>query len=84
MLLFPLPPFGQRFRFKDGEKLSETDDRIKLEQLPDGTSRLTIENSVPEDEGLYRLFAENPGGAANTKANAIVKRTYVLVSGWRR
>ncbi|KAI4489747.1 hypothetical protein M0804_003929 [Polistes exclamans] len=47
--------------FKDGELLTPND-HIKIENLLDGTTKLTIENVIPADSGAYKLVASNSTG----------------------
>ncbi|XP_015180266.1 PREDICTED: muscle M-line assembly protein unc-89 isoform X4 [Polistes dominula] len=47
--------------FKDGELLTPND-HIKIENLPDGSTKLTIENVIPADSGAYKLVASNSSG----------------------
>ncbi len=42
--------------YKDGEKV-EPSDRVRFETTPDGTTRLIIDKSVPDDQGTYRVIA---------------------------
>ncbi|XP_047356867.1 obscurin isoform X7 [Vespa velutina] len=47
--------------FKDGELLTPND-HIQIENYPDGTTKLTIENVIPADSGAYKLVASNVMG----------------------
>ncbi|XP_043255290.1 obscurin-like isoform X3 [Colletes gigas] len=47
--------------FKDGEKIVP-DEHVKLETLPDGTTKLTIDNVKPTDCGAYKLVISNSTG----------------------
>ncbi|XP_046823069.1 obscurin isoform X3 [Vespa crabro] len=47
--------------FKDGELLTPND-HIQIENYPDGTTKLTIENVIPADSGAYKLVASNAMG----------------------
>lgn len=42
--------------------ISADDERIKTTLLPDGTVKLNIENSTPNDSGAYKLVVKNPNG----------------------
>jgi len=42
-------------------------DKAKIEALPDGTQRLTLDNVDFLAEGNYRCVATNPHGTASTK-----------------
>lgn len=48
--------------YKDGEKISPDDDRIKTTILPDGTVKLNIDKCLPGDSGAYKLVVKNPNG----------------------
>ncbi|XP_043238277.1 obscurin-like isoform X8 [Amphibalanus amphitrite] len=58
---------------KDGEPL-ELSDRVKIEQLDDGTVRLTVTDLRPEDAGRYRMKASNGNGDACTESAVTVDR----------
>lgn len=60
---------------KNGEVV-KPDGRIKIEALPDGTVKLTIDNVKPTDSGAYKLVATNPNGEASTMCAVAVKRKY--------
>ncbi|XP_033229348.1 obscurin isoform X3 [Belonocnema kinseyi] len=47
--------------YKDGEEI-KPDGHIKIETLPDGTMRLSIDNVVPTDCGAYKVVGSNSGG----------------------
>ncbi|XP_076638516.1 obscurin isoform X8 [Colletes latitarsis] len=47
--------------FKDGEKIVP-DEHVKIETLPDGTTKLTIDNVKPTDCGAYKLVISNSTG----------------------
>ncbi|XP_031784410.1 obscurin isoform X4 [Nasonia vitripennis] len=47
--------------YKDGE-IVVPDDRTKIDVLPDGTMRLSIERVKPTDSGAYKIVASNTGG----------------------
>ncbi|XP_011689399.1 PREDICTED: muscle M-line assembly protein unc-89 isoform X3 [Wasmannia auropunctata] len=47
--------------FKDGEKITP-DDHVKISTLPDGTTKLTIDEVKPTDCGAYKLVVANPSG----------------------
>lgn len=47
--------------FKDGEKITP-DDHVKISTLPDGTTKLTIDNVKPTDCGAYKLVVSNSSG----------------------
>ncbi|XP_046622197.1 obscurin isoform X6 [Neodiprion virginianus] len=58
--------------FKNGEEV-KPDGHIKIESLPDGTVKLTIENVKPTDCGAYKLIATNPNGDAAALCAVAVK-----------
>ena len=60
-------------RLKDGEPV-ELNDRTKIEQLEDGTVRLTVTDLRPEDAGRYRMRASNGNGDAITESAVTVDR----------
>ncbi|XP_026827528.1 obscurin isoform X4 [Ooceraea biroi] len=47
--------------FKDGEKITP-DDHVRIITLPDGSTKLTIDNVKPTDCGAYKLVVTNPSG----------------------
>lgn len=48
--------------YKNGDRISDDDDRIKTTLLPDGTVKLNIEKAEPDDSGAYKLVVKNPNG----------------------
>ncbi|XP_046753437.1 obscurin isoform X5 [Diprion similis] len=58
--------------FKNGEEV-KPDGHIKIEALPDGTVKLTIDNVKPTDCGAYKLIATNPNGDAAALCAVAVK-----------
>ncbi|KAK2576391.1 hypothetical protein KPH14_005736 [Odynerus spinipes] len=47
--------------YKDGELLTP-DDHVQIENLPDGSTKLTIDSVVPADSGAYKLVVTNSTG----------------------
>ncbi|KAG7203298.1 hypothetical protein KM043_010391 [Ampulex compressa] len=47
--------------FKDGENIVP-DEHVKIETLPDGSTKLTIDKVKPTDCGAYKLVVKNPSG----------------------
>ncbi|KAL7294623.1 hypothetical protein TKK_0011927 [Trichogramma kaykai] len=58
--------------YKDGE-LIVPDDHVKIEVLPDGTMRLSIEHVKPTDSGAYKVVASNTGGDNPSQCSVAVK-----------
>ncbi|EYB87861.1 hypothetical protein Y032_0256g374 [Ancylostoma ceylanicum] len=63
--------------FKDGEEL-KPGDGIKIEALPDGTNRLTIDKAKIADQGNYRVEATNAAGSMSSKAPLSVQAPQTL------
>lgn len=61
--------------FKDGERITPND-RVHIDTLNDGTSRLWIEKALTSDDGMYRCVAKNATGAASSKATVSVRRKF--------
>lgn len=61
--------------FKDGEKIVP-DDHIKIETLPDGTTKLTIDCVKPTDCGAYKLVVSNSTGEQSSLCAVAIKREY--------
>ena len=59
--------------YKDGEEI-KPDGHIKLETLPDGTMKLSIDNVVPTDCGAYKVVGANTGGEEVSLCAVAVKR----------
>ena len=59
--------------YKDGEEI-QPDGHIKIETLPDGTMKLSIDNIVPTDCGAYKVVASNSGGEKVSLCAVAVKR----------
>ena len=49
---------------------------MKIEQLEDGTVRLTVTDLRPEDAGRYRMKASNGNGDAITESAVTVDREW--------
>ncbi|CAG5100186.1 Similar to Unc-89: Obscurin (Drosophila melanogaster), partial [Cotesia congregata] len=67
-------PFPKVTWFKDGEVI-ESDDHVKIETQPNGSTRLTIEKCKPTDSGAYKIFAKNKIGESTSQCAAAVKPT---------
>ncbi|XP_044576089.1 obscurin isoform X6 [Cotesia glomerata] len=67
-------PFPKVTWFTDGEVI-ESDDHIKIETQPNGSTRLTIEKCKPTDSGAYKIFAKNKIGESTSQCAAAVKPT---------
>lgn len=69
--IFECLPYGNPFPeikwLKDGLEIPAASG-AKIEALPDGTQRLTLENVDFMSEGYYRCVAANTHGTASTKA----------------
>lgn len=61
--------------FKDGEKIVP-DDHIKIETLPNGFTKLTIDRVNPTDCGAYKLIISNSTGEHTSLCAVAVKREY--------
>lgn len=59
--------------YKDGEEI-KPDGHIKIETLPDGTMKLSIDNVVPTDCGAYKVVGSNSGGEEVSLCAVAVKR----------
>lgn len=59
--------------YKDGEKITP-DDHIKINTLPDGTTKLTIDVVKPTDCGAYKLVVSNPSGEDSALCAVAVTR----------
>lgn len=53
--------------FKDGQEIIP-DEHTKIESLPDGTNRLTVDSARVDDQGNYRCEATNTAGSMSSKA----------------
>lgn len=73
-VVFECLPYGKPFPeikwLKDGIELGPGDG--KIEALPDGTQRLTLNDVDWPAEGSYRCVATNEHGTASTKADLIL------------
>ncbi|XP_076659527.1 obscurin isoform X3 [Halictus rubicundus] len=58
--------------FKDGEKLVP-DEHVKIEHLPDGSTKLTIDCVKPTDCGAYKLVITNPTGELTSLCAVAIK-----------
>ncbi|XP_078034638.1 obscurin isoform X5 [Augochlora pura] len=58
--------------FKDGEKIVP-DEHVKLECLPDGSIKLTIDNVKPTDCGAYKLVITNSTGEHTSLCAVAIK-----------
>lgn len=61
--------------FKNGEEIKPSQ-HIKIEALPDGTVKLTIDTVKPTDCGAYKCIAYNPNGESSGLCAVAVKREY--------
>ena len=66
-------PYPQVAWYKDGEKIVP-DDHVKIEKLPNGFTKLTIDNVTPTDSGAYKLVAKNSNGENTALCAVAVKR----------
>jgi hypothetical protein len=64
--------------YKDGE-LIVPDDHVKIDTLPDGTMRLSIDQVKPMDSGAYKVVASNTGGDNPSQCAVAVKRNFILI-----
>ncbi|VDN04253.1 unnamed protein product [Thelazia callipaeda] len=64
--------------FKDGKEI-KPDDHIRIESLPDGTNRLTVDSVSVEDQGNYRCEATNNVGSMSSKAPLTVNVPETLI-----
>ncbi|XP_043515960.1 obscurin isoform X5 [Frieseomelitta varia] len=58
--------------YKDGEKIVPNE-HIKIETLPDGNTKLTIDCVKPTDCGAYKLVVSNPSGEQSSLCAVAVK-----------
>lgn len=69
--------------FKDGKEIKPDKDH-KIESLPDGRQKLTIQNAASKDIGDYTVEAVSPAGKASTeghlKGKQIQLDSYLLYS----
>lgn len=63
--------------YKDGEKIVP-DDHVKIEILPDGGTKLTIDCVKPTDCGAYKLVINNSTGEHSSLCAVAVKRECLL------
>lgn len=59
--------------FKDGEKIIPTD-HVKITTLPDGTTKLMIDDVEPTDCGAYKLIVSNSSGDNSSLCAVAVTR----------
>ncbi|CAJ0570275.1 unnamed protein product, partial [Mesorhabditis spiculigera] len=52
----------------DGKPIEDGKNGIKLESLPDGTQRLSIDAASPAQQGNYKVEATNDAGTASSRA----------------
>lgn len=71
-------PIPQVTWYKDGEPIVPND-RMKLETLPDGTMRLSIDRVKPTDSGAYKVVASNSNGELPSQCSVAVRRKYRCV-----
>ncbi|XP_023245574.1 obscurin [Copidosoma floridanum] len=58
--------------YKDGEMIVPNE-RLKLDVLPDGTMRLSIDSVRPIDSGAYKVVASNSAGVNPSQCSVAVK-----------
>ncbi|XP_043277221.1 obscurin isoform X7 [Venturia canescens] len=58
--------------YKDGEKIVP-DEHVKIEKLPNGLTKLTIDKVLPTDSGAYKLVAKNSNGENSALCAVAVK-----------
>lgn len=61
--------------YKDGEAIVPND-HVKLEVLPDGTMRLSIDHVKPTDSGAYKVVAKNSVGEVPSQSAVAVRRKH--------
>lgn len=59
--------------YKDGEIIIPND-HLKIDVLPDGTMRLSIDRVRPTDSGAYKVVATNTGGETPSQCSVAIKR----------
>lgn len=62
-------------RYKNGREI-KPDKRIKIEQLDEKTYKLVIGQATKDDEGKYKVEAENDQGKADTEGSLTVQRKF--------
>ncbi|XP_076762738.1 obscurin isoform X1 [Xylocopa sonorina] len=65
-------PLPEILWYKDGE-LIVPDDHVKIEILPDGTTRLVIDTVTPTDCGAYKLVLSNSTGELTSLCAVAIK-----------
>ncbi|XP_050589406.1 obscurin-like isoform X4 [Bombus affinis] len=65
----PVPDVGW---YKDGEKIVP-DEHMKIETLPDGSTKLTIDCVKPTDSGAYKLVMSNSTGEQSSLCAVAIK-----------
>ncbi|XP_043471830.1 obscurin isoform X6 [Leptopilina heterotoma] len=58
--------------YKDGEEI-KPDGHIKLEKLPDGSMKLSIDKVIPTDCGAYKVVSKNSGGEETSLCAVAIK-----------
>ncbi|XP_051165305.1 obscurin isoform X5 [Leptopilina boulardi] len=58
--------------YKDGEEI-KPNDHIKLNKLPDGTMKLSIDRVIPTDCGAYKVVSKNSGGEETSLCAVAIK-----------
>ncbi|KAK9307269.1 hypothetical protein QLX08_002302 [Tetragonisca angustula] len=65
-------PIPEIVWYKDGEKIVPNE-HIKIETLPDGNTKLTIDCVKPTDCGAYKLVVSNPSGEQSSLCAVAIK-----------
>lgn len=65
--------------YKDGEKITP-DDHVKINTLPDGTTKLTIDVVKPTDCGAYKLIVSNSSGEDSSLCAVAVTRELIYIT----
>ena len=66
-------PIPEIVWYKDGEKIVPNE-HTKIETLPDGNTKLTIDCVKPTDCGAYKLVISNPSGEQSSLCAVAIKR----------
>lgn len=66
-------PFPTVAWYKDGEQIVP-DEHVKIEKLPNGFTKLSIDKVLPTDCGAYKLIAKNNNGENSALCAVAVKR----------
>lgn len=64
--------------FKDGNEVVPSE-HVRIESLPDGTNRLTVDSVKVEDQGNYRCEATNNAGSMSSKAPLTVNGVILMI-----